>query len=81
MTVALNFFSIWFLLISFLGRFAIRLVVEIVEEVVEEDGVRESEDDGPARVAAVVEEKLRGVEEGDAELELEEDNKIRIRND
>lgn len=72
MTVARYFFSVFFLIISsFLGWFAICLVVEVVEEVVEEDGVREREDDGPARVAAVVEEKLSGVEEGNAELELE----------
>lgn len=70
MTIA-QFFYFCLFLCSLLFRFAVGLVVKVVEEVVEEDGVRESEDDGPARVSAVVEQKLRGMEEGDAELELE----------
>lgn len=51
--------------------FTIRLIVEVVEEIVEEDGVGQSEHDGPTRVPAVVEQELGGVEERYAELELE----------
>lgn len=50
--------------------FAVGLVVEVVEEIVEEDGVGQREDDRPARVAAVIEQELRRVQERNAELEL-----------
>lgn len=64
-----SFFVIFLLfLISWL---TIRFVIEVIEEIVEEDGVGQSEDDRPARVTAVVEEKLRGVNKSDAELQLE----------
>lgn len=56
-TIARYLFIVCFLVIvSFLSRFPICLIIEVVEEVVEEDGVRESEGDAPARVAAIVEE-------------------------
>lgn len=72
MTIGSYFLSIRFLvIISLFDRFAVCLVIEIIEEIVEEDRVRKSEDDGPTRVAAFVEQELSGVEEGNAELELE----------
>lgn len=40
------------------------LVVELGEEEVEEYGIRKNEDEGPARVLAVVDEELAAVQEG-----------------
>lgn len=51
-------------------RCAVSIVVEIIEEVIEEDGIGESEDDRPAGITAVVEKKLRWMQESYAELEL-----------
>lgn len=60
-----SFFSVF--------RFTIRFIIEVIEEIVEEYWVGQSEDDGPAWVAALIEEKLRRMQESDAELELEEE--------
>lgn len=53
-----------------LGRWHVRLLVEVVEQEVEEDGVRQREDDRPARVAALVPQQLRRMQECQAELDL-----------
>lgn len=56
--------------LAFVTWFAIGFIVEIVEEVIEEYGVRQGEDNGPAGIAAIVEDQLKRMEKGDAELEL-----------
>lgn len=56
--------------VGWLGGWLVGLVVEVREQEVKEDSVGKGEANRPARVAAVVEDQLRGMQEGDAELEL-----------
>lgn len=55
---------------AFVSWFTIGFVVEIIKQVIEEYGVRQGEDNGPTWVTAFVEQQLKRMEKGDAELEL-----------
>lgn len=59
---------------AFTTWFSIGFIVEIVEEIIEEYGVRQGEDNGPAWVAAIIEDQLKRMEKGDAELELKNES-------
>lgn len=52
-------------------RLPVRLLIEVVEQEIEEYAVRQREEDGPARVAAIGVDQLRRVQKGQAELDLE----------
>lgn len=58
------------LLLLFVG-FPVRLLIEIVEQEIEENTVGQCEEDRPARIAAIGVEQLRGMEKGQAELNLQ----------
>lgn len=55
--------------------FVVGLFVKVVEEQVEEDGIWHCEADSPPRVTAISVEELGRVQEGHAELDLEEETK------